>query len=461
MRLFPSLLAALALTATVLTAQTPPSAQERVSPELPDPELAPGLSYTVSVLCQINEEGQVTNAEVRNRVPERLIAPSLEAARQWVFNPATDAEGNPVAGEVIIPFRYTGLPQAVEELQPVPEYDQAPEVIRIGQLAYPLLRALSGQPVTADIIYIIDKQGQMAVAELVNAAPTAFGQAVIAMLGSAFYRPGQLLGEPVVAPLRETIQLDPNEADFFTRAQKQVIREFEKPEPVIIDLDELGEPLAPLYLVPPRYPPYYLRAGIEDTVTVRFWIAPTGHVAFAEPIDPLHPELGWAAATALRSSRFAPPFHEGRYVVARGEAEMTFSAAEGDLLARPWEPDRTPDVQAARAKAADEDRLVVMVFTDSSQDGLPRLIEEEIFRTPEWVDYVDRHVVHVHMDFADGVDKSPANAAAHQALHEKYEVKAYPAVVIERPNGTALKALTYLQGGAPAFIDEIEQLKIR
>jgi TonB family protein len=64
------------------------NAVKRVAPEYPEAAKAAGIAGVVEVRLLISEEGQVIEAEAING-PEPLHAPTLEAAKQWIFKPIT------------------------------------------------------------------------------------------------------------------------------------------------------------------------------------------------------------------------------------------------------------------------------------------------------------------------------------------------------------------------------------
>jgi len=80
-------------------------ALRRVTPVYPAFAKAARVSGTVRVQVVINEQGEVTEAEIVSGHP-MLHLPSLRAARQWTFAPSL-LEGRPVKVQTVLPFNFT------------------------------------------------------------------------------------------------------------------------------------------------------------------------------------------------------------------------------------------------------------------------------------------------------------------------------------------------------------------
>jgi protein disulfide-isomerase len=95
-------------------------------------------------------------------------------------------------------------------------------------------------------------------------------------------------------------------------------------------------------------------------------------------------------------------------------------------------------VPEARAKAEKEKKLVLLDFTGS--DWCPWCIKlhTEVFSKPEFADYAKKNLVLVKVDFPRNKPQSDELKAANKALFEKYEIPAYPTLVVLKPDGTVV-----------------------
>jgi TonB family protein len=92
----------------VLTAasdRTPPDSQPKLKKSVtPDvPAGLQGVKGVVEVQISIDEQGDVTEAQIRNASYAEFGAPATQAALQWKFSPAI-RDGKPVASTAVVPF---------------------------------------------------------------------------------------------------------------------------------------------------------------------------------------------------------------------------------------------------------------------------------------------------------------------------------------------------------------------
>lgn len=93
----------------LLTADLPvdsmPKVKRSKKPELP--EALVGLQGFVSIRLDLDGQGKVLNASCTKSSHEELIAPTVEAAKQWSFKPAI-RDGAEVPASVVVPFVFGG-----------------------------------------------------------------------------------------------------------------------------------------------------------------------------------------------------------------------------------------------------------------------------------------------------------------------------------------------------------------
>lgn len=76
---------------------TPPQVLDRPSPQYTAQARAERIQGVVILQLEIDRQGQVRKASVLKGLPAGLSEAAMEAVRQWRFQPARDADGNPVA----------------------------------------------------------------------------------------------------------------------------------------------------------------------------------------------------------------------------------------------------------------------------------------------------------------------------------------------------------------------------
>lgn len=91
----------------VLRAETtePPVPVRTVAPEYPGALRRSGVSGIVTVICLIDEKGDVQEVTLEKSSDEAFTQPALDAVKKWKFKPAK-RDGVAVAIKVSIPVRF-------------------------------------------------------------------------------------------------------------------------------------------------------------------------------------------------------------------------------------------------------------------------------------------------------------------------------------------------------------------
>ena len=78
-------------------------------PELPEQFLESKFKGSASVELILDESGQVLHASVRDASHKELEGPSIEATKNWKFEPAM-IDGSPVKSKLRVPFHFKNTP---------------------------------------------------------------------------------------------------------------------------------------------------------------------------------------------------------------------------------------------------------------------------------------------------------------------------------------------------------------
>ncbi len=117
------------------------------------------------------------------------------------------------------------------------------------------------------------------------------------------------------------------------------------------------------------------------------------------------------------------------------------------------------DLPKAQAKAKTENRLVLMDFTGSDWCGWCIKLNKEVFSKPEFVEYAEKNLVPVEIDFPRKKTQSAELKKANQQLQAKYKIEGYPTIIVLNGQGKKVGELGYQPGGPKAFIASLEKLK--
>jgi thioredoxin-related protein len=113
----------------------------------------------------------------------------------------------------------------------------------------------------------------------------------------------------------------------------------------------------------------------------------------------------------------------------------------------------------AQAKAKAENKLVIMDFTGS--DWCPWCIKlnKEVFSTPEFIQYANKNLVPVEVDFPNKKKQPAELKKANEALQKKYNIEGYPTVIVLNSEGKKVGELGYEPGGPKPFIERLQKLQ--
>jgi thioredoxin-related protein len=117
------------------------------------------------------------------------------------------------------------------------------------------------------------------------------------------------------------------------------------------------------------------------------------------------------------------------------------------------------DFSAAKKKAKEENKPVLMLFTGS--DWCPWCIkwEKEAFSTPEFKEYAKKNLVLLLVDFPDKKPLPKAQQRANDALQQKYKIDGYPTVVMVDSAGKKLSSFGYEEGGPKVLLGRIDSTR--
>lgn len=108
------------------------------------------------------------------------------------------------------------------------------------------------------------------------------------------------------------------------------------------------------------------------------------------------------------------------------------------------------DLEAAKTKAAAENKAVLVDFTGSDWCGYCIRLKKNVFDTPEFETYAADKFVLVEIDVPNDVSRvgGAENAAKNHALCEQYQVSGFPTIMVLNADG---KILGGFVGGQPDF----------
>jgi len=118
------------------------------------------------------------------------------------------------------------------------------------------------------------------------------------------------------------------------------------------------------------------------------------------------------------------------------------------------------DYEAARARAAQEDKDVLVVFSGSDWCGYCRQMAKDTFLQPEFRDVIEPRYVLVYVD----IPRSPAaqrkveDFGRNQQLASHFPVGGFPTVLGTNSDGQTIGTVCgYIPGGVSAFVGQLDR----
>ena len=131
-------------------------------------------------------------------------------------------------------------------------------------------------------------------------------------------------------------------------------------------------------------------------------------------------------------------------------------AFTGALRAEPsWET----DFKKAQEQAKTGNKLLLVDFTGSDWCGWCMKLDREVFSRPEFKDYATKNLVLLEVDFPRAKVQPDAVKKQNQELANEYQIQGFPTIVVLDGEGHKVGELGYMEGGASAFIAQLEKIK--
>jgi protein disulfide-isomerase len=117
------------------------------------------------------------------------------------------------------------------------------------------------------------------------------------------------------------------------------------------------------------------------------------------------------------------------------------------------------DFEAAKAKAAKEEKPIFINFTGTDWCGWCIKLEKEVFSKKAFQDYAKEHLILVEVDFPKKKEQSAELKAQNKKLDKEYGVEGYPTLYLLNAEGKKLtEDIGYREGGPEAYVAHLKSL---
>ncbi len=319
---------------------TPPKVLKREPPKYPYNMRNAGLIGNVTIEFIIDEQGRVINPFVVDSNNPWFERPAIEAILLWKYIPA-HKNGHAIKTRAQLPIRFDLVNEGRELWQPTKgkdhaklpleiRWDKCPEPIQSTYPIYPAEALVAGKKGHAVVRYLVNSQGRIETAMVIEASAPEFGGAAMASVDAWRFKPATRAKEPCAALVQMDYDFIPTgDASVpITSGLRDVVRELGRKEPRIEELAKLDVVPKALSRRPPVYPSSLRKAGQPGEALIEFCIDENGDAQLPRIVSASAPEFGYSAAQAVSTWRFEPPLKNGKPVIARVQIPVAFKSNE-------------------------------------------------------------------------------------------------------------------------------------
>jgi thioredoxin-related protein len=144
------------------------------------------------------------------------------------------------------------------------------------------------------------------------------------------------------------------------------------------------------------------------------------------------------------------------YIAMRRLILLIFLA--GTQLSRAQTLEWTGDFEAAKEKAKQESKFVLLYFSGSDWCPACKKMQAEVFDKSEFADFALSKFVMVQADLPRYKPIGHLQMQANKALEKTFHVTSVPTVVVLMPDGRELHRLGFVSGGPAGFISQLGPL---
>lgn len=118
------------------------------------------------------------------------------------------------------------------------------------------------------------------------------------------------------------------------------------------------------------------------------------------------------------------------------------------------------DFEAAKQKAADEGKDLLVNFSGSDWCYWCQRLDTEVFSSSTFIEQAEPLFVFVVIDFPRNKSgQSTTLQEQNRRLADQFHIRGYPTVILMRSDGSSYAETGYVEGGAAAYLSHLRQLQ--
>lgn len=116
------------------------------------------------------------------------------------------------------------------------------------------------------------------------------------------------------------------------------------------------------------------------------------------------------------------------------------------------------NVDEALTVASEKNVPVFIHFTGSDWCGWCKKLKAEVYDHSPFIDYADKNLVMVKLDYPRSIPQSDETKAYNQEMLKKFRIQGFPTVVLLNSQGAEIGRTGYQQGGPEAYIEHLKTM---
>jgi protein disulfide-isomerase len=116
------------------------------------------------------------------------------------------------------------------------------------------------------------------------------------------------------------------------------------------------------------------------------------------------------------------------------------------------------DFEAAKARATELKRPILVDFSGSDWCGWCIKLDKEVFKQTEFKSFAEKELVLFLADYPRSTPQAAGLKKQNEALMAQYRVEGFPTVLILDAGGRELARTGYQRGGAAAYVKHLQEL---
>ena len=116
------------------------------------------------------------------------------------------------------------------------------------------------------------------------------------------------------------------------------------------------------------------------------------------------------------------------------------------------------NLEDAMSEAKVKNLPIFVDFTGSDWCGWCFKLDEEVFEKQSFIDYAKDNLIMLELDYPKSIQQTPEVKKYNNDIAKKYGIQGFPTILLLDMNGKEIARTGYQPGGAPNYIDHIEEL---